>query len=104
MGPCFAKEEMSPWGSIDEILDRQLYLSGMQPARNPSMLRSKGITHVLCVAGEAYFGHPLQGVEDILLSNFDGMLLDDFGHSPLKAILPPHIDFIDRALAEGGRC
>merc|ERR1712178_449691 len=44
------------------------------------------------------------GVEDILLSNFDGMLLDDFGHSPLRSLLPMHIDFIDKALAEGGKC
>merc|ERR1719329_601710 len=32
------------------------------------------------------------------------MLLDDYGHSNLAPILPTHIDFIDNALGEGGRC
>mmetsp|Transcript_14354 Transcript_14354/g.26623 ORF Transcript_14354/g.26623 Transcript_14354/m.26623 type:complete len:204 (+) Transcript_14354:116-727(+) len=95
----------SLFGCMNDVWKGQIFLSGMYVARDVNTLREKGITHVLCVAREAYTRHPAEMAGDLELARFDGMLLDDFGSSSLAKLLPPHIGFIDKALSSpGGRC
>jgi len=85
---------------IYEILEGQLFVSSMWAARDHH--RSFGITHVLCVADEAFGA--VKGNE-VVVADFDGMDLEDDGSSGLAYCLPHHVAFIDEAFsAPTGRC
>ncbi|KAJ3787848.1 protein-tyrosine phosphatase-like protein [Lentinula aff. detonsa] len=79
--------------SVDEIVNRQLFLGNLSAAMSSELRTQLGITHILSVCPE----FPSTGPNHLMIA------VDDSEYDDLLIRLPEACKFIQKALGEGGR-
>jgi len=82
------------YNSVDEIIPGKLYLGNLFGAENKTLLKSKGVTHVLIVANDLMKCFPEEFV-------YEQIEIDDDGRENILQHFPKCLEFINRGIQTG---